>query len=145
METACNTTESIKVAVPYYGHLSLPPAGLSTIYFIVSVDPCSKKASDCMLSVWNTKLEPSLPDWLKKLGVNGLICSDKGSQHQTPLESQKIWTLWRQEGDAVELVNRWAAGHLSDPSAWRCGIPTNQWCSAAYKQQESLSNSTKKY
>ena len=135
MESTCNTKQMVKVAVPYYGHLSLPPAGLSTLYFIISVDPCIKKAISSELHIWNTKVEPSLPDWLQHLNVNGLICCDKGSQHQTPLESKQIWTLWRQEGDAVELVNRWAGGHIKDHTAWRCGVPTNTWCLKTYEQQ----------
>jgi predicted Fe-Mo cluster-binding NifX family protein len=96
-----------RIAVPYYGALSLPPSGLSRVFFLVEVNQEAKSVDNISLQVWNPKKEPNLSSWLKLLGTNGVICSDTPSQYEVALNTEGIWVQWKQEGEVHEVVERW--------------------------------------
>lgn len=98
------------VAVPYYGALSLPPSGLTRIYFMAEVDMERKVIANVNLQVWDPKKEPNLFSWLGQMGANGLICSDAPSNFAVALEAEGIWVQWGQEGEVNEVVGRWMQG-----------------------------------
>ena len=120
----------IRVAVPYYGSLSLPPLGLSRLFFVASVDPASRKVSRLEIQVWDPKKEPNIAVWMRTQGFSGVICSDTGSHCQVALKAENIWLLGKQEGEAVELVERWAATALDESGASRIGQRLSSWCEA---------------
>ncbi len=126
----------VKIAVPYYGTLSLPPLGLARIYFVAKVDPATRTAVNIELKVWNPKQKPNLSIWLRELGIAGVICSDSGSQYQIALNSENIWVLWRQQGEVEEVVERWARGEIEAPAAFKCQNPTNLWCAGQYEAMD---------
>lgn len=96
-----------RIAVPYYGALSLPPSGLSRVFFVVEVNLGAKSVDNISLQVWNPKKEPNLSSWLRQLNMNGVICSDNPSQYEVALNSEGIWVQWKQEGEVHEVVERW--------------------------------------
>ncbi len=128
--SAQRSNKTISIAVPYYGTLTLPPLGLSRVFFIASVDTASRKVTNIELQVWDPKNEPNLSVWMRELGVSGVMCSDSGSPYQVALNAENIWVLWKQEGEATELVERWAAGEFNNMEAY--GEPVNPWCTGQY-------------
>ncbi|HEU0265342.1 MAG TPA: hypothetical protein VFR01_06400 [Geobacterales bacterium] len=102
----------IRVAVPYYGSLSAPPLGLARLYFVAEVDSESRSVMDVSLQVWDPKSERNLSVWLREQGIEGIICSDRNSPYQVALKKVNIWVLWQQEGEVVDLVERWARGDV---------------------------------
>ena len=96
-----------RIAVPYYGALSLPPSGLSRVFFLVEVNLESQSADNISLQVWNPKTEPNLSSWLRQLETDGVICSDNPSQYETALNAEGIWIQWKQEGEVHEVIERW--------------------------------------
>lgn len=100
------------IAVPYYGSLSLPPSGLSRIFFLAEVDLERKSIVNVALQVWDPKKEPNLFVWLKQMETDGLICSDAPSNYEVALSAEGIWVQWGQEGEVQEVVQRWMADHL---------------------------------
>lgn len=119
---------TIHVAVPYYGSLSLPPLGLSRLFFVASVDTSSNKVGRIEIQVWDPKKEPNLSVWMSKQGFSGVICSDSGSHYQVALNAENIWLVGNQEGEATELVERWAAGALDESNSCRLGEKLKSWC-----------------
>ena len=124
MSTQKNT---ILVAVPYYGSLSLPPLGLSRLFFVAPVDTQSSKVGRIEIQVWDPKKEPNLSVWMRKQGFSGVICSDSGSHYQVALNAENIWLVGRQEGEAAELVERWAAGAMDEAGSGRLDRELNSW------------------
>lgn len=110
---------TIHVAVPYYGSLTLPPLGLSRLFFVAGVDTESNKVARIEIQVWDPKDEPNLSAWMRKQGFSGVICSDSGSHYQVALNAENIWLVGNQEGEAAELVERWAAGAMNESNSWR--------------------------
>jgi len=96
-----------RIAVPYYGALSLPPSGLSRVFFLVEVNLESETADNISLQVWNPKTEPNLSSWLRQLNTDGVICSDNPSQYEIALNAEGIWVQWKQAGEVHEVVDRW--------------------------------------
>lgn len=107
MKTNHQQKDTTRIAVPYYGALSLPPSGLSRVFFMVEVKMENKSVDNISLQVWNPKKEPNLSSWLRQLGANGVICSDNPSQYEVALNSEGIWVQWKQEGEVQEVVERW--------------------------------------
>lgn len=95
------------IAVPYYGTLSLPPSGLTRIFFLVKVDLVQMVIDNLSLQVWNPKKEPNLFRWLRQLDANGVICSDSLSKYEIGLNAEGMWVQWGQEGEVREVVDRW--------------------------------------
>lgn len=95
------------IAVPYYGALSLPPSGLSRIYFMVEVHLEKKAIADITLQVWDPKKEPTLFVWLRQMETDGLICCDAPSNYAVALHAEGIWVEWGQEGEVHEVVQTW--------------------------------------
>ena len=126
------SNQTIFVAVPYYGTLTLPPLGLSRVFFIATVDVATRKVTNNELQVWDPKNEPNLSVWMRELGVSGVVCSDNGSSYQAAFNFENIWVLWKQEGEATELVERWAAGEFNNLEEYRCGEPIIPWCTEQY-------------
>lgn len=102
-----NRNNMARIAVPYYGALSLPPSGLSRVFFLVEVNMETRSVNNISLQVWNPKKEPNLSSWLRQLGTNGVICSDNPSQYEVALNTEGIWVQWKQEGEVHEVVERW--------------------------------------
>ena len=121
------TNKAVLVAVPYYGSLTLPPLGLSRLFFVASVDTASGKVGRIEIQVWDPKNEPNLSVWMREQGFSGVICSDSGSHYKVALNAENIWLLGNQEGEAAELVERWAAGVLGANSC-SFGEKLNRWC-----------------
>lgn len=96
-----------RIAVPYYGALSLPPSGLSRVFFLVEVNMGTRSVDNISLQVWDPKKEPNLSSWLRQLGTNGVICSDNPSQYEVALNAEGIWVQWKQEGEVHEVVEKW--------------------------------------
>lgn len=108
-------SESTKtVAVPYYGSLSMPPLGLSRVFFAATVDPVTRKVARMEIQVWDPKKEPNLFVWMRKQGFGGLICSDSGAHYREALQAEGIWLIAEQDGEALDLVERWLAGALKE-------------------------------
>lgn len=119
---------TILVAVPYYGSLSLPPLGLSRLFFVALVDTVSSKVGGMEIQVWDPKTEPNLSVWMRKQGFSGVICSDSGSHYEVALNAENIWLMGKQEGEAAELVERWAAGVLHESESRSLGEQLKSWC-----------------
>jgi predicted Fe-Mo cluster-binding NifX family protein len=123
---------SILVAVPYYGSLSLPPLGLSRLFFVAEVDAASSKVGLMEIQVWDPKKEPNLSVWMRKQGFSGVICSDSCSHYQVALNAENIWLMGKQEGEAAEVVERWATGALDESGSCHLGRQLNSWCGPQY-------------
>jgi hypothetical protein len=95
------------IAVPYYGTLSLPPSGLTRIFFLVKVDLVQMEIDNLCLQVWNPKKEPNLFRWLRQLNTDGVICSDPPCKYEIGLNAEGMWVQWSQEGEVHEVVERW--------------------------------------
>lgn len=121
-----NTT---RIAIPYYGTLCIPPSGLERVYFLADVDLGSKSVGSMILSVWNPKKYPDISRWLKQQGVAGVICSDSTTPSHVALDAEGLWIILQQDGEASELAECWARGEIRRGSQFRCGQPTNIWCS----------------
>lgn len=133
MKTNYRKSRSVRIAVPYYGSISSPPFGLSRLFFIAELDPETRTVAEVILGVWDPKEESNLSTWLRQMGVKGIICSDAGSQYRIALNSDDIWIIWRQRGEAADLVERWANGELLEGSHFACGTPKNKWCSEQFE------------
>lgn len=96
-----------RIAVPYYGALSLPRSGLSRVYFVADVDLVTRQFGELALRVWDPKKEPNLSSWLKQEQVNGLICSDSSCQYDVALQSEGIWAMWGCTGEVSEMIEQW--------------------------------------
>lgn len=121
-------TNSMLVAVPYYGSLTLPPLGLSRLFFVAVVDTASKKVGRIDIQVWDPRNEPNLSVWMRQQGFSGVICSDSGYHYQVALNAENIWLVGNQEGEAAELVERWATGALCESNSNRLGEQLKSWC-----------------
>ncbi|HEX8960753.1 MAG TPA: hypothetical protein VF775_04200 [Geobacteraceae bacterium] len=107
MKTNHCPKDATRIAVPYYGALSLPPSGLSRVFFMVEVTVGNRSVDNISLQVWNPKKEPNLSTWLRQLGTDGVICSDNPSQYEVALNSEGIWVQWKQDGEVHEVIERW--------------------------------------
>ncbi|MBI2355464.1 MAG: hypothetical protein HYV06_10665 [Deltaproteobacteria bacterium] len=96
-----------RIAVPYYGALSLPHSGLSRLFFLADVCIETRSIEKICIQVWNPKKFPNLSTWMRQLGTEGLICSDNPSHHETAFNSEGIWVQWRQEGEVHTVIERW--------------------------------------
>jgi predicted Fe-Mo cluster-binding NifX family protein len=65
---------------------------------------------------------------MRQQGFSGVICSDSGSHYQVALNAENIWLVGNQEGEAAELVERWATGALSQSKSNRIGEQLKSWC-----------------
>jgi predicted Fe-Mo cluster-binding NifX family protein len=99
--------EIIRIAVPYYGTLSLPRSGLSRVYFVADVNLSRRLISELALKVWDPKNEPNLFSWLNQEQVNGIICSDSSCQYEVALQSEGIWAMWGCTGEVSEMIDQW--------------------------------------
>lgn len=97
----------MRIAVPYYGTLSLPRSGLSRVYFIGEVDLRNGKIGELALMVWDPKKEPNLSSWLKQEQVNGIICSDSICQYEVAFQNEGIWTKCGCAGEVSEMIDQW--------------------------------------
>lgn len=123
MKTTRHNHET-RIAVPYYGALSLPPSGLSRVFFMVEVNLGTKAVDNISLQVWNPKKEPNLSCWLRQLGTEGVICSDNPSQYEVALSTEGIWVQWKQEGEVHEVVERWLQSQPDQAAAFKSERPS---------------------
>lgn len=114
--SAQQASHTVLIAVPYYGSLSMPPLGLSRVFFFAAVDSATGKLRRVGIEVWDPNQEPNLSVWMREQGVCGVICSDSGSHFTVALQAQNIWLIGNKDGEAAELAERWAAGALGHPS-----------------------------
>jgi|GEM_PF-710001 len=123
-----NHEQNIKtsIAIPYYGSLCLPPSGLERIYFVADIDSRSKSVDSMKLKVWNPRKEPDISRWLKEQGVAGVICNDSTTPSHVALDSEGIWVIFQQEGEAADLAERWARGEIARTGVYGCGQPKVQ-------------------
>ena len=117
MNTNQQQNDIVRIAVPYYGALTLPPSGLSRVYFIVDVNRETKSIDNICLQVWNPKKEPNVSSWLRQLNTDGVICSDNPSKYEIALNTEGIWVQWKQEGEVHEVVERWIQSQLGSSPA----------------------------
>lgn len=122
METQLHTNCLHRLAVPYYGRLVTPRLGLSPIYFVADIDPGSAKIQSLDVLVWDLRQEPSLACWLRKQGVNGLLCSDSQLPCLDELAQQGVWVRASEGGEAMEMLERWALA--GDPPFLNASTPT---------------------
>lgn len=128
--SAQQTNHTTLVAVPYYGSLSLPRLGLSRLFFVAAVDTATRRVCRIEIQVWDPNKEPNLSVWMRKQGFSGVICSDSGSHYERALDAENIWLVGKQEGEAAELVERWAAGDLQEETSWSLAGHLN-WAASA--------------
>lgn len=114
MITQQSSNSTALIAVPYYGSLTLPPLGLSRLFFAAAVDTISRKILSIEIQVWDPKKEPNLSVWMRNSGFSGVICSDSGSHYQHALNAENIWVIWGQDGEVTDLVERWVNGKLGE-------------------------------
>lgn len=136
--SAHRSNQTVLVAVPYYGTLTLPPLGLSRVFFIATVDIAANKASNIELQVWDPKKEANLSVWMRGLGISGVMCSDSRSPYQIALNAENIWVLWEQEGEVNDLVERWAAGEAGNAEAHHSDKSLNPWEALRYGMSMDL-------
>lgn len=97
-----------RLAVPYYGRLITPRIGLSPIYFVADVDSHGAKVHCFEVLVWDLRQEPRLAAWLRKQGVNGVLCSDPHPPLQEELAQEGVWVRANEAGEAMDMLERWA-------------------------------------
>lgn len=97
-----------RIAVPYYGHLVRPGAGIEKIYFVAEFKPRSLELRHITLRVWNPHEFPELPGWLKKRGISGLICSDVTLGCHFDFTGEGIWVMGGEVGEVHEIIRRWS-------------------------------------
>ena len=114
--------KTIRVAVPYYGPLVRPNVGLEKIYFVAEVDLQSNSMKNLTVRVWNPKVRKELPEWIKKSGISGIICTDLSPSYQNYFSCRDIWVSWGFQGDVKDLVEQWA---LSQYDAVGTGVSNN--------------------
>ena len=102
--------KSVRIAVPYYGALVRPDVGLERIFFIAEAGRLSGEWNELGLRIWNPKETPRLAHWLRRMGVGGVICSDRQFRYEEALTEEGIWVCWEQEGDPGDVIARWANG-----------------------------------
>jgi hypothetical protein len=95
-----------RIAIPYYGQLFRPCQGLEKLYFILELTEASGRTSP-RLAVWNADEVGDLPQWLRTIGVTGIICSDEKPHYLLDFRSCGIWVQWAEPGDVTEIVDRW--------------------------------------
>lgn len=100
--------QTIRVAVPYYGALIRPNVGLEKVYFVADVDLKSSSLKSLSVKVWNPKVKRGLPEWIKKGGISGIICTDSTPCLDEYIDDKDIWVHWGQVGDVRELIEQWA-------------------------------------
>jgi predicted Fe-Mo cluster-binding NifX family protein len=117
-----------RVAIPYYGPILLPCAGIEKVYYVADVDKEQKKVLNIELMVWDHKDEAILGDWLKEQRVEGIISSDVRCVPQVGLEGDGIWIYWGQTGDITEIINRFAKGEITEPLTLCSKMNKNSHC-----------------
>lgn len=118
MKTQSQNDPLPRLAVPYYGRLITPKLGLSPVFFVADIDPDASRINFIDVMVWDFRQQPSLAGWLKKQGVNGLLCSDPQPHNLEELMQEGLWVRANEAGEAMEMLERWAslAGEPSIPS-----------------------------
>ncbi|PLX84362.1 MAG: hypothetical protein C0617_08270 [Desulfuromonas sp.] len=94
----------MRVAVPYYGAMIRPGAGLERVYFLVDVDPAAGSFRNLGMHIWDSRAHPEFPTWLSRKGVQGLICGDDRPAYEGVLKKAGIWVRWGKAGDLEDLV-----------------------------------------
>ncbi|BCA78336.1 hypothetical protein [Desulfuromonas sp. AOP6] len=85
--------ECNRIAIPYYGAILRPGVGIEKLYFIADVDKKNSSLKRVFLEVWNSKISPELPGWLRDKGVSGLVCRDGCRSYLQPMEAAGIKVL----------------------------------------------------
>ena|SRR6266540_985902 len=101
----------VRVAVPYYGSLIRPNMGLEKVYFVADVDIDAQSLKNLSVKVWNPKIKRELPDWIKKGGISGIICSDGSISFENYFNTKNIWVSWGQKGDVTDVIEQWVQQH----------------------------------
>ncbi|MBI5017912.1 MAG: NifB/NifX family molybdenum-iron cluster-binding protein [Deltaproteobacteria bacterium] len=101
------------VALPVYGTRVLPRFGIAREFLVAEVDPLAPAVRSATRHAWDPCAAPSLPAWLHGLGATGVICGGIHPRFRVELETADLWVLWGQQGDAEEVVRRWARGEVS--------------------------------
>lgn len=104
-----------RIAVPYYGQLVRPGVGVEKIFFVVDVKPYLPEPRHIALRVWNPDEIPTLPVWLRKKGISGIICSDVTLRCKYDFGAEGIWVVGGQKGEVAEIIRRWVADPSQDP------------------------------
>jgi len=108
------------IAIPYYEALRQPSGGLARIFFIAHVRLPDGTLQELHMAVWNPKTEPVIHDWLIKLGVQGILCSDFDISADEVLNGGDVWVKGGLSGDVEAMLS--------------------QWLSSSVRHQRSLSN-----
>lgn len=64
------------VAVPYYGTLYRAKFGYERIFFFLNFCGRTDSYSEARLGVWDNRKDEALTDWLKRNGIDSVVCSD---------------------------------------------------------------------
>lgn len=94
-----------KVAVPYYGRLHRAKIGYERIFFIVEAGAASGIDLDVSLSVWDSQIDQTLPEWLKNNGVASIVCREEPDRFITKtMTDLGINVLNARNNDASRLM-----------------------------------------
>lgn len=134
--TKTSSAQATRIAVPYYGSLSVIPSRLTRVFFLVEVDLGKQSIGELTLKVWDPEKEPALSSWLRQMGTDGVICSDAYTQQKSALAAEGIWVESQQEGEVHEVVTRWM--HTSCPENPKPAQPLPPLFRPPQKQAQAL-------
>lgn len=116
-------SRQIRVALPIYGSRVLPRFCLARRFCVAHVDSTARTARVVDDRAWESTEAPSLPRWLKSLGVAGVVCGGIHPRHHVALENEGLWVAWGYRGEVDQVLADWLAGRPGDQREVHCLDP----------------------
>jgi len=97
----------LSVAVPCYGNRVLPRFGQAREFFFAEVDPGDGILYKLQRASWDLYQEPQLARWLKRVGIDAVLCGGIHPRFQLALHAEGIQVVWGFRGEVEEVLQRW--------------------------------------
>lgn len=121
MDATSSLSNSILIAVPCYGSRVLPRFGQAREFFFADVALTERTLCGLRRHSWDRDDEPQLVCWLRREGIDAVLCGGIHPRFQVALSAEGIEVIWGFRGEVEEVLRQWlkegvlAKGNYANP------------------------------
>ena len=107
MNSNADPQKTVLIAVPCYGSRVLPRFGQAREFFFAEADLVAGTLQGLQRRCWDLYDEPHLVRWLRREGIEAVLCGGIHPRFQVALYAEGIQVVWGFRGEVEEVLRQW--------------------------------------
>lgn len=121
MNPTSDVKDALLIAIPCYGSRVLPRFGQAREFVFAEVDPGDGVPRRLRRCNWDVCQEPQLARWLRREGIEAVLCGGIHPRFQLALGAEGIRVAWGFRGEVEEVLRQWL--NERGPAKENCADP----------------------